>query len=137
MAERWLRQFIETVSDCWEWHALALHIGIQYREPQENEDGWEVWIYPAVQEILGGKNDGETGWCGFNFDVSALSVAFEDAQISISASMGQEPPKLFVEGKFRGQEVLLHVCLEPPEGVEATEIIDLTTPGGASVREKE
>jgi hypothetical protein len=26
--------------------------------------------------------------------------------------------------------------LEPPEGVEATEIIDLTEPGGASVREK-
>jgi hypothetical protein len=136
MAERWLRQFIETVSACWEWHALALHIGIQYREPEEKDDGWEVWVYPAVQEILGGKHDGETGWCGFNFDLSALSEELEDAHISLNARVGQEPSEALVEGKFRGQEVFLHLCLEPPEGVEATEIIDLTEPGGASVREK-
>jgi hypothetical protein len=136
MADRWLRQLIEAVSDSWEWHSLALHIGIQYREPEEKDDGWEVWVYPAVQEFLGGKHDGETGWCGFNFDLSALSEEFEAAQISLSARVGQEPSELLVEGKFRGQEVFLHVCLEPPEGVEATEIIDLTEPGGASVREK-
>ena len=29
-------------------------------------------------------------------------------------------PELVVEGKFRGKPVLLHVCLEPPEDVEAT-----------------
>jgi hypothetical protein len=80
-----------------------------------------------VQEFVGGKHDGETGWCGFNFDVSALSMEFEAEQISITTRMGQEPPELLVEGKFRGQEVLLHVCLEPPEGVEATEVIDLRT----------
>ena len=41
--------------------------------------------------------------------------------------------KLVLEGKFSGREILLHVCLEPPEDVEATEFIDLTTPGGASL----
>src|SRR5262249_22820096 len=115
----------------------ALNIGIQYREPDEKDDGWEVWVYPAVQEILGGKHDGETGWSGFNFDVSALSSTFEAEQINLSASVGQTPPEVLVEGQFRGQEVCLHICLEPPEGVTATEIIDLTEPGGASVREKE
>jgi hypothetical protein len=108
MAERWLRQLIEAVSDCWEWHSLALHIGIQYRGPEGKDDGWEVWVYRAVQEIRGGKHDGETGWCGFNFDLSALSEGFEAAQISLSANVGQQPPELLVEGKFRGQEVFLH-----------------------------
>jgi hypothetical protein len=42
-----------------------------------------------------------------------------------------------VEGRFRGREVLLHVCLEPPAGAEPTEVIDLTGPGGARVRDKD
>jgi hypothetical protein len=41
-----------------------------------------------------------------------------------------------VEGKFRGKPVLLHLCLEPPQDLEATEIIDLTRPGGPTVSDK-
>jgi hypothetical protein len=89
-----------------------------------------------VPEILGGEHDGETSWCGFNFDVSALLESFEAEHIGMGTGMGEAPPELLVDGKFRGKEVLLHVCLEPPEDAEATEIIDLTTPGKASVREK-
>jgi hypothetical protein len=137
MANRWLRQLMETVRECWEWHSLALQIGFQYHPPEEKGDCWEVWVYPAVQEILGGKHDGETGWCGFQFDVDRLLEEFRVVHLSASSSMGQEPPELVVEGKFRGKEVVLRLYWEPPEGVEATEIIDLTRPGGARVREKE
>jgi hypothetical protein len=136
MANRWLRQLMDTVSECWDWHSLALQIGFRYCKPEDNGDCWEVWVYPAVQEILGGKHDGETGWCGFQFDVDRLLEEFQVAHLSATSSLRQEPPELVVEGKFRSKELVLHVCLEPPEGAEATEIIDLTTPGGASVREK-
>jgi hypothetical protein len=128
---------IEAVGECWEWHALALHMGIHYREPQDKDDGWEVWVYPPVQEILGGKHDGETSWTGFNFDVSAFLEGFEAEHIGTGTGMGEAPPELLVDGRFRGREVLLHICLEPPEDTEATEIIDLTTQGKASVRDKE
>jgi hypothetical protein len=137
MSEFWLRQLLEDVSECWEWHGLALHIGVQYREPDDADDGWEVWVYPAVQEIRGGKNDGETGWCGFNFHVDGFLELFRVDHISASTKMGNHPPEIVLEGKFRGHELVLHVCLEPPEDVDPAEIIDLTTPGGASVREKE
>src|SRR6516225_756212 len=129
MPKRWLRQLVELVSECWEWHALALHMGIQCRKPEDKDDFWEVWVYPAVQEILGGRDDGETCWCGFNLDVARLLNEFATEEITLSTSMGREPPALVVEGKFRGREVLLHICLEPPEDVKATEIIDVSTPG--------
>jgi hypothetical protein len=125
------------VSDGWEWQGLALQMGFQYRKPQAPDEGWEVWVYPAVQEIVGGKLDGETGWSGFNLDVSALLEQFEAGQVNLHAPVGATPPELLVEGIFRGREVFLHVCLRPPGDVEATEIIDLTRPGEASVREKE
>jgi hypothetical protein len=51
--------------------------------------------------------------------------------------MHAHPPEVTIEGRFQGKAVLLHVCLEPPEDTEATEILDLTEPGNATVREKE
>ena len=136
MADRWIDRLMEAVAGHWEWHALALHIGFQYREPEDADDCWEVWAYPAVQEIVGGQHDGDTGWSGFNFDLSGLLEEVEPEALSVSARMEQAPPEVVVEGKFQGQAVLLHVCLEPPEGVEATEVVDLTGPDGPRVGEK-
>src|SRR5262249_12338409 len=41
MTNSWLRQLMETVGACWEWHALALPIGFEYREPEHKDDCWE------------------------------------------------------------------------------------------------
>ena len=136
MANTWIDQFMEVVKACWEWDALALHICFQYRGPEDEDDCWEVRVYPAVQEIVGGKDDGETCWSGFHFDLSGLLEEVEAEALSVSSAM-DDPPEIVLEGKFRGKAVLLHVCLEPPEDVEATEIIDMTRPEGPSVGEKE
>jgi hypothetical protein len=53
---------------------------------------------------------------------------------SVSPAMNNDSPAVIVEREFQGWLVLLPVCLEPPKGFE---IIDLTGPGAASVREKE
>ena len=136
MTSPWIDQLMDAVSGCWEWHALALNIGFRYREPEDADDCWEIWAYPAVQEFAGGKDDGETVWSGFHFNLSVLLEEVEAEALSVSTRMANDPPELIVEGKFRGKEVLLHVCLEPPEDVEATEIIDLTKPEGPSVGDK-
>jgi len=54
----------------------------------------------------------------------------------VSTRMHVHPSELF-EGKFRGQDVFLHLCLEPPEDAEATEILDLRGDGGPVIRDKE
>jgi hypothetical protein len=136
MPNPWIKHLIESVSGSWGWHRLPLHIGFQYREPKDADDCWEVWAYPAVQEIVGGKDDGETGWCGFNFDVTGFLEGFEAKGLTVSARMGQAPPELVVEGEFRDKPILLHVCLEPLDDVQTSEIIDLAGPGGPSVGKK-
>jgi hypothetical protein len=114
-----------------------MQIGFRYTEPDEDEDFWEVWVYPAVQEIVGGKEDGETFWSGFDFDVLGFLKEFEAEAIDISTRQTSHPSEVTIEGKFRGQYVFLHVCLEPPDDAEATEIVDLSGPGGPAVRDKE
>ena|SRR6267378_1139137 len=137
MANRWLRNLLEVISACWECHALSLHVGFQYRKPEDKDDCWEVWAYPAIQEIVGGENDGETVWSGFNFNLSQLLEELEADNLGISTRMHTHPPEVTLEGQFRGKAIFLHLCLEPPEDAEATEILDLTEPGDAKVREKE
>jgi hypothetical protein len=137
MPEKWLEELQEKVADCWEWHSPALQISFSYTKPDQDDDFWEVWVYPALQEIVGGKEDGETVWSGFNFDVLEFLKDFEPEAVGVSTRQHVHPSELTFEGKFRGQGVFLHLCLEPPDDAEATEILDLRGPGGPVMRDKE
>jgi hypothetical protein len=90
-----------------------------------------------VQEIVGGKEDGETVWSGFHFDVLEFLNDFEPEAVGVSTRQHVHPSELTFEGKFRGKGVFLHLCLEPPENAEATEIIDLSGSSGPVVRDRE
>lgn len=137
MPKEWLEALQERVANCWQWHSPALQIGFRYAKPEQGDDFWEIWAYPAMQEIVGGKEDGETVWAGFNFDVLEFLKDFEPDALGISTRQYAHPSELTFEGKFRGKGVFLHLCLEPPEDAEATEIVDFTGDSGPQVRDKE
>jgi hypothetical protein len=137
MSTKWLDELQEKVANCWEWHSPALQIAFRYAKPDQDDDFWEIWAYPAVQEIVGGKEDGETGWAGFDFDVLEFLADFEAEDVALSIRQPTRPSELTFEGKFRGQYVFLHLCVEPPAGAETTEIVDLSGSGGPVVRDKE
>jgi len=137
MSKKWMEEVQEKVADCWEWHSPAMQVGFRFAKPEKGDDFWEVWAYPAVQEIVGGKEDGETVWSGFNFDVLRFLQGWEPDAVAISTRQHVHPSELSFEGKFRGKGLFLHLCLEPPEDVEATEILDLKGDGGPVIRDKE
>jgi hypothetical protein len=89
-----------------------------------------------LQEILGGRHDGKTGWSGFDFDLSQLLEGFAADHVGVSTGRKRRPSEVVLEGSFRGKKVRLHLGLRPPEGAEVSEVIDLLQPGGATVREK-
>ena len=87
MSSSWIKEVQEKVANCWEWHSPALQIGFRYAKPEQGDEFWEVWAYPAVQEIVGGKEDGETVWSGFNFNVLEFLREFEpEAVTSVPAA---------------------------------------------------
>lgn len=83
------------------------------------------------------KKDGETVWSGFNFDILEFLTDFESDSVAHSTRQLNDPSELTFEGKFQGHGLFLHVCLEPPEDAEATEIVDFNGDGGPVVRAKE
>ncbi len=137
MSRKWIEEPQTKVAGCWEWHSPALQIGFRYAKPDQDDDFWEVWAYPAVQEIVGGKEDGETVWSNFNFDVLEFLTDFEPEAVAINTRQHVHPTELTFEGKFRWRSVFLHLCLEPPEDVEATENVDISGSGGPFVRDKD
>ena len=137
MSAKWLEEFQEKVATCWEWHSLAVQIGFRYSKPDHDDDFWEIWAYPAVQEIVGGKEDGETIWSGFNFDILEFLTDFKPDGVSISTRRSSDPSELTFEGQFRGQGVFLHLCMEPPDDAEPTEIVDFNGNGGPVLRDKD
>jgi hypothetical protein len=137
MSRKWLNELQQKVADCWECHSPALRIGFRYIKPDQSDDFWEVWAYPAVQEVVGGQEDGETVWSGFNFDVLVFLNDFEPEAVDLGTRQHVHRPEQTFEGTFRGKGVFLHLCLEPPEDAEVTEIVDLSGHGGPVVRDKE
>ena len=137
MSKKWLEKLQAKVVACWEWHSPAVQISFRYIKPDQSDDCWEIWAFPAVQEIVGGKEDGETVWSGFNFDILQFLADFEPDSVGLMTTHYVEPSELTFEGKFRGRGVFLHLCLEPPEDAEATEIVDIRGEGGPVVRDKE
>ena len=136
MSNKWLDELREMIVGCWEWHSPASQIEFWYVQPDPDDDFWEIWAYPALQEIVGGKDDGETVWSGFNFDALEFLSKFEAEAVSFSTRQLAHPPELTFEGKFCGKYIYLHVCLEPPEDAEASEVIDVSGDGGPVVRDK-
>src|SRR5262245_947696 len=99
MADKWLDELQEKVANCWEWHSPALQIAFRYAKPDQGDDYWEIWAHPAVQEIVGGKEDGETVWSGFNFDILEFLTDFEARTVALSTRRPGYPFELTFEGK--------------------------------------
>ena len=112
----------------WQWQALYLQIRFRYRQPEDEKDCWEVWAFPAVQEILGGTHGDETGESGFDFEVMHVFQQFVAEHVGVSKARSPDHPELILKGKFRGQAVLLHVSLEPPKDVAATDTCGTLAP---------
>jgi hypothetical protein len=97
MSEKWIEALQQNVAACWEWHSPALQITFRYVEPDQEDDFWEIWAYPAVQEIVGGKEDGETVCSGFNFDVLAFLTEFEAEAVALSTRQLAHPGEPFLQ----------------------------------------
>ena len=136
MKTHWAKELIEAVSECWEWHAPALRIGFSCRNPKRKGDCRKIWIYPPVQEIVGGPLDGRTIWSGFDLDVSRLLTRLKATHIRVSTRTPHNPPALIVWGMFQGRELVIRFCLAPPDGAATTEVIDIIRPGQNGLRRK-
>src|SRR5580765_836507 len=93
-------------------------LAMRYRE---EEGFWEVWIYPAPVELVGGAQDGAMVAPGFELDLEQLRDSFESVVAFGWNALGlndEEGPHVYVEGDFQGREVYLQMLAYAPEDEE-------------------
>ena len=113
----WLDSFVEIVVAHMSADAESGPLGLRYRE----EDGfWEITIYPTPVELVGGAHDGEVVAPGFSLDLEGLRSLFERIDDVGWSALGSpsEPPNVWIEGLYLGNEILLRVLAHAPEDEE-------------------
>ena len=82
-------------------------------------DQWEVSLFAANTETIGGERDGCVSYSRFGLDLKELMTAFDEiATCSWQAlSLGSDDevgPHVSLEGTFEGHNVWLRVLAQPP-----------------------
>jgi hypothetical protein len=110
----WLDDFVEAVAG----HMLADEtmgpLGVLYRE---EDNFWEVMLYPSPVEMIGGAEDGAVVHPGFSLDLEGLRAMFDrvdDSGFNTHGGCGSLGPCLWLEGEYRGREIVLRILTAAP-----------------------
>ena len=124
----WIESLIDIVANCMEPHNELGPLAYRWRN---EDDHWEIWVYPTPAELVGGAADGAVVSPGFSLDVQELSTAFEDLkdvrwQAQPFGPHDQEGQNLSFEGVYDGHGVWLLVLSQAPGDEEPGFTVDLT-----------
>jgi hypothetical protein len=131
-APQWLVSLVDAAGDCMEVHCECGPLAFRWGS---DRDLWEVRIYYAPGEAVGGADDGAMLAPGFTLDLTRLTSVFDKLTEVCwrSHSFGphdQEGPHVSMEGVYQGHHVWLQVLAEAPEGEEPGFKVDLSGPRG-------
>ena len=124
----WLESLVDAVANCMEPHNELGPLAYRWRS---EDDHWEMVVYPAPAELVGGAADGAVVSPGFSLDIQELSTAFEEIedihwQAQPLGPHDQEGQHLSFEGVYGGHDVWLLVLSEAPGDEEPAFKVDLT-----------
>ncbi len=114
----WMKRLVEAVAEHMTADSAMGPLGYRYGE---EEGFWQIDVYPTPVELVGGAADGEVVAPGFSLDLEGLRAAFARITDFGWQSLGflhAEGPYVWIEGVFRGREVLLQVLAYAPEDEE-------------------
>jgi hypothetical protein len=121
----WMDALVRTVSDAMTAHGMPGPVGLRYREEDET---WDLLVYPLPLELVGGKHDGDVVAPAFTLDLEQVRTAFTRVdEVSWQAhSLGEhdDGPYVSIEGEYAGRQVWLRVLAYAPDGEEAGERFD-------------
>lgn len=114
----WLDLLLDSVAGCIEADSPMGPLGLRY---WQEEDFWEVSVYPTPVELVGGAHDGEVVVPGFRLDLDQFRQEFDSVVATGWNALGlnrPEGPHVYVEGVFQGREIYLQVLAYAPQDEE-------------------
>ena len=121
----WMDALVRTVSEAMTAHAMPGPVGLRYREEDES---WDLLVYPLPLELVGGKDDGDVVAPAFSLDLEQVRTVFTrvDDLFWQAHSVGEQDdgPYVSIEGEYAGRQVWLRVLAYAPDGEMAGDRFD-------------
>ncbi|QDT62955.1 hypothetical protein V22_01530 [Calycomorphotria hydatis] len=119
----WLEELAQAAAECIVSTDLSSPIGCHYRENQL-ADEWEVTLFLAKTEIVGGPGDGKKTDSNFWVDLAMLQPLMEDITAFgwQALPMGEDDeagPHVAMSGNYQGHQVWLRILSTAPDRFEA------------------
>jgi hypothetical protein len=125
----WLRELAESACECCVCpvRGRATGLSVAWSPPDESEYGcWLVDVRPQRFEVVGGRDDGRTGYSPVYIDLLGLPGCLDEADALQHEPGGpDEGPHVLLEGEKAGEVVIVRVWLSPEEGDEPAVALDL------------
>ena len=113
-APAWMEALIDVVSGCMEVHHVMGPLGFRW---SEDDQFWEITVYPTPIELVGGAADGELVPPGFSLRLQELWSSFEEVTDVNWCAYDFGPhdpdgPHISIEGVYQGHHLYLRVLSE-------------------------
>ena len=129
---RWINRFTNLITRSLHAAEPLAPVGCHvHLNDEANRPQWEVTLFLASTEILGGPRDGQVGLSRFMLDLHELLMVFDSTdsfywQAQPMAEDDDLGPHIGVEGQFEGQSVWLRMTAEPPIQFQHGHEVDLS-----------
>jgi hypothetical protein len=127
---KWLEQLAGQVCAACVSDVKGRMSGFSYRWARPRDNSWGTWLLrvaPAVLEILGGKDDGATGFDFVDADLLALPACLDEVEsFTYDPDYGKNP-HLTLVGKKGARDVVIEVYFEPFDDDEPSTVFDVNT----------
>lgn len=121
----WLVRLLDMVEDCIEADPAApLRLGYK-----QGNGFWEVLVYVAPAEYIGGASDGAVVAPAFMLDLEQLRRSLEEITVlELNAPVvdGADGPAVYIEGVFEGRDVHAQILVRAPRGASPGLKVDVT-----------
>jgi hypothetical protein len=113
---KWLENLLGHVCEACVCDVKGRMSGFSYRWSRPKDNGWGTWLIqvaPSVIEIVGGKDDGETGFDFVDVDLLGLPKCLDAVEsFGYDPNYGEEP-RLILVGTKGKREVVVEIYFEP------------------------
>jgi hypothetical protein len=129
---KWLEDLIGSVCDACVSDVKGRMSGLSYRWSKPEDNSWGTWLVqigPSVIEIVGGKDDGDTGFDFVDVDLLALPKCLDDVECFVYDPDYGGESHLTLAGKKGKREIVIEIYFEPFEDDEPQTIFDVNAGG--------
>lgn len=113
----WLDALVDTVAASMTPHGPIGPLGLRYRE---DEQRWDIMIYPLPLEMIGGAHDGGLVAPNYSLHLPSLLSALSHVDNIGWEALGageEDPPCLSIEGTYQHRRIWLRLLAYAPSDV--------------------